>query len=104
MAISPIENNGAISRAQDYATLKQNQDNKGMTDQFNFQSQFSKEIKNHLKQVHNANDADNAEYRYDAKEKGNNAYQNNQNKNKNDKKKKKIYGELKSTSNIDIKI
>lgn len=104
MAISPIENNAVISRSQDFASVKQNEDNKGMTDQSNFQNQFTKEIKDHLKQVHDANDADYSEFRYDAKEKGNNSYSNNQKKKKDEKKKNETYGGLKNTSNFDVKI
>lgn len=104
MAISPLENNAMISRVQDYATVKQNENNKGMTDQNNFQNQFVKEIKDHLKQVHDADNADNHEYRYDAKEKGNTSYSNNQKKKKNEKKKEEIRGGLKSTSSFDMKI
>ena len=49
MSINRIELQGTITRAQDYTTIKHNQDNKGMVDQSNFQAQFHKtvEIKQH---------------------------------------------------------
>lgn len=104
MAISPIENNAIISRTQDFASIKQNENNKGMIDQNNFQNQFSKEINDHLRQVHDANNSDNYEYRYDAKEKGNNSYSNKEKKRKKEKKENNTSGGLKNTSNFDIKI
>ena len=44
MAIGPIEMNGIISRTQDYSTIKQNEDNKGLVQQQAFQTHFEKEL------------------------------------------------------------
>ena len=41
MSINRIELQGTITRAQDYTTIKHNQDNKGMVDQSNFQDRKS---------------------------------------------------------------
>ncbi|GFI46095.1 hypothetical protein IMSAGC019_01408 [Lachnospiraceae bacterium] len=38
--ISRVEIQGQVTRAQDFTTIKQNEDNKGMVDQSNFQQQF----------------------------------------------------------------
>lgn len=51
MTISRIELQGQITRAQDFTTIKQNEDNKGMVDQTNFQNQFHQNIDQHLHQV-----------------------------------------------------
>ena len=52
MTISRVELQGAVTRTQDFATLKQNEDNKGMIDQTNFHKQFDQNINDQLHQVH----------------------------------------------------
>lgn len=74
MAIGPIEMTGAVTRAQDYTQLKHNEDQKGMVNQSNFQTQMEKEMKHHLSQVRNANNADKKQDNTDAKNKGNGQY------------------------------
>lgn len=74
MAISPITMNGMVSRTQDVSILKQNEDAKGMTDQNNFQTQFKKEINDHMTKVHRSDDSEMEQKKYDAKEKGDNEY------------------------------
>lgn len=74
MSISRIELQGQISRAQDYTTIKHNEDNKGMVDQSNFQNQFHKAVDNRLTQVHQGQNAEKQDKSYDAKEKGNGQY------------------------------
>ena len=37
MTISRVELQGQVTRAQDFTTIKQNEDNKGVVDQTNFQ-------------------------------------------------------------------
>lgn len=105
MSIGPIELNGVISRTQDFSTIKQHEDQKGQIDQNNFQNQFHKEINSKSTQVHHADDAENDEYRYDAKEKGNNEYDDS-GKKKREKKKKEEEGKvlIKGQSHFDIKI
>ena len=74
MSISRIELQGTITRAQDYTAIKQNEDNKGMIDQSNFQAQFHKTVDSKLTQVHHSDNAENENKRYDAKDKGNGQY------------------------------
>ena len=74
MSINRIELQGTITRAQDYTTIKHNEDNKGMIDQTNFQTQFKKTVDNKLTQVHHGDNADNENKRFDAKEQGSNQY------------------------------
>lgn len=75
MSIRPVEFNGVVQRSQDMSTLKQNEDNKPMQQQQNVQTQFAKETLRHMHQVHQANDSDNPEKKFDAREKGSNEYE-----------------------------
>lgn len=104
MSIRPVDFNGIIQRTQDVSAMKQNENNKPVMEQQNIQTQFSKETVRHMQQVTHADDAQNQQKRYDAKEKGSNEYVNQQ---KQKKKEKKKDGKViaKSTSGgFDIKI
>ena len=74
MAISPILYNGSVTRMQDVTPIKQNEDMKGMVDQTNFQNTFHKQIDHKLNQVHQSDNAENHQKKFDAKEKGDNEY------------------------------
>ncbi len=74
MAISPLLFNGSVSRMQDVTQFKQNEDMKGMVDQNNFQNTFHKQIDNRLNQVHQSDNAENRQKKFDAKDKGDNEY------------------------------
>ena len=74
MAISPIDLGNAMTRTQDYATIKQNEDNKGFVDQSNFQSNLKKEVDNRLNQVQRKDGTEFNNKKFDAKEKGSNEY------------------------------
>ncbi|MCM1134812.1 MAG: hypothetical protein NC400_04470 [Clostridium sp.] len=74
MTISRVELQGQVARAQDFTTIKHNEDNKGMVDQMNFQRQFDQTVENKTRQVRQQDDADNTGQRFDAKEKGNGNY------------------------------
>ncbi len=74
MSISRIELQGQITRAQDYTTIKHNEDNKGIVDQNNFQSQFNKAVDNRMSQVHKGENTEKQNKRFDAKEKGDGQY------------------------------
>lgn len=84
MSIRPVEFHGVVQRSQDVSALKQNEDNRPMLQQQNVQTQFAKETMRHMHQVNQANDSDNPEQKFDAREKGSNEYENLR-----DKKKKK---------------
>ena len=73
MAFGAIELT-TISRAQDYSTIKQNEDNKGMIDQSNISHQVQRNAEQRTREVHTSDNADWHEKKPDAKEKGNNAY------------------------------
>ena len=70
MAISPILFNGSVTRMQDVSQIKHNEDMKGMVDQTNFQSTFHKQIDHKMNQVHQSDNTENHQKKFDAKEKG----------------------------------
>lgn len=63
-----------ISRAQDYTTIKHNEDNKVNVDQANFSEQFQKTTEQNIRGVHKSDDTMWHENKPDAKEKGNGKY------------------------------
>ena len=104
MAIGPIEMTGMVTRSQDISLFKQNEDNKPMIDQSNIQANVQKKVHDQNQQVNQADDAEYHAYRYDAKEKGNGSYQeNNKRKDKNPKKTDGTVKEKRS-SGFDIRI
>ena len=105
MAIGPIELNGAMTRLQDFTSLKHNEDTKGVVDQTNFQTEFHKEIDNKLTQVHKGDDTLYGEEKYDAKEKGHGSYESDGGKRRKQENKKSS-GKVvpKSYKSFDIKI
>ena len=106
MAIGPVILNGAMTRVQDYAQMKQSEDTKGIVDQNNFQTQFNREIDNKLNQVHESDDTQNGEAKYDAKEKGNGSYEGDGGKRRGKQEEKDKDGKVipKQYANFDIKI
>lgn len=75
MSVGPVTINGVIQRAHDVGQVKQQEDSKPFVDQHNIQSQLKNQDLKHLQQVRHADDSDNYQKKYDAKEKGNNEYQ-----------------------------
>lgn len=72
-------------KSQEVTTYKVAQHERPMNEQMQLGTQLSKELKHNSMQPVKATRSDNPEYRYDAKEKGNNSYQG---KKKNQKKKR----------------
>lgn len=73
MAFGAIELT-TISRAQDYTTIKHNEDNKGTVDQSNFSQQFQKTTEQNIREVHSSDNTGWHERKPDAREKGNGQY------------------------------
>ena len=73
MAFGSIEFT-TISRAQDYSSIKHNEDNKGMVDQTNFSGQVQKSVEQLVREVKSSDSAQWYEKKPDAKEKGNGKY------------------------------
>lgn len=75
MTIRPVDINGMIQRTQDVGTLKQQQDAKPMVDQQNIQTLVVREEERVATQVTETEEANQEDFRYDAKEKGNSQYE-----------------------------
>ena len=106
MAVSPVSYNGMIQRANDVSTIKYNEDAKPGLEQHNIQNQQVKQEHALTHKVAKSNQKENERKRYDAKEKGSNAYQNQEQKKKNSE--EKVAGDKVvvkgQTSSFDIKI
>lgn len=75
MAIGFVEMQGQITRAQDFTTIKHNDDTKGMVEQANFGQQMTKQIEKQVKRVNEGKQPEYHERKFDAKDKGSNEYQ-----------------------------
>lgn len=73
MAFGAIELT-TVSRAQDYTTIKHNEDNKVAVDQANFSEQFQKTTEQNIREVRSSDNTQWHEKRPDAREKGNGHY------------------------------
>jgi hypothetical protein len=101
MSIRPID----VVKTQDAAQIKhiENQRNQQAHDQF--EKSFQTMVKNDMQKTTQATKSDNKEYRYDAKEKGNNQYKGSNEKKKNsDKEEKNKSKETDHKGGIDILI
>ncbi|MBD5491266.1 MAG: hypothetical protein HDR16_03885 [Lachnospiraceae bacterium] len=74
MAIGFVEMQGQITRAQDFTTVKHNEDTKGMVDQANFEQQVTRQVEKQAQRVNERENAENQQKKFDAKEKGSNEY------------------------------
>ncbi len=104
MAISPILTQGTIARAQDFTTIKHNEDQKGLIDQSNFQQQFKKEINERPHQVNRQDNAESQNRKFDAKEKGDNQYSGDGGRRRRDSAEEQGRVVVKGRSSFDMKI
>ena len=74
MAIGFVEMQGQITRAQDFTTVKHNEDTKGMVDQANFEQQVTRQVEKQAQRVNERENAENQQKKFDAKEKCSNEY------------------------------
>lgn len=74
MAIGFVELQGQITRAQDFTTIKHNEDTKGMVDQSNFVQQAERQVERQAQRVNDKEKTENRQKKFDAKEKGSNEY------------------------------
>lgn len=74
MAIGFVEMQGQITRAQDFTSIKHNEDTKGMVEQANFGQQMTKQIERQVNRVNQGQQPDYHEGNSDAKDKGSNEY------------------------------
>ena len=74
MAIGFVEMQGQITRAQDFTTVKHNEDTKGLVDQSNFGQQMTRQVEKQTQRVNEKNKTKNHQKKFDAKEKGGSEY------------------------------
>lgn len=74
MGLGPMEISGGYTRLNDFAQIKHAEDHKGAVDQSNFAGAFKKEVDDRSTTVKRANDLNNNQKKFDAKEKGSNEY------------------------------
>lgn len=72
--ISPIEMNAVISRTQDIASLRHNEDNKAALDNANVQTQMDVKRDEEAYTVQTTQNSDATNTKHDAKEKGRNEF------------------------------
>ena len=101
MAFSAIELT-TISRAQDYSTIKQNEDNKAFVDQSNSQVQVHKNEERLTREVHSGDDAQWSGKQPDAREKGNGEYYGDGGKHRKQQSREQVI--VKGQKGFDIKI
>ncbi|MCR5419970.1 MAG: hypothetical protein K6E98_03075 [Lachnospiraceae bacterium] len=101
--ISPIEMNGVLSRTQDIASLRHNEDNKSALDSVNFQTQMNVKREEDANTVQTASGSDGTNTKHDAKEKGKNEFFDIRRKDKKDKRDGVVKVKL-SSSGFDLKI
>lgn len=86
--IRPIEFSGTVQRTQDVSTIKQNEDQKPLQDQSNFQQKVHKNTEHITQEVANKDNADGSQQKFDAKEKGKNQYSRQEQKQRREKESK----------------
>lgn len=108
MAISPVEMISMVPKSQEASFMKQTEMHKPNVEQQVMAAKMNQEIKHNSTQTVATNKSVNPEYRYDAKEKGNNSYQGKEQKKKDSKKnetnKDNNNGLSSSFGRIDIRI
>lgn len=101
MAFSAIELT-TVSRAQDYSSIKQNEDNKAFVDQSNGQLQVQKNEQRITKEVHSGDNAQWSEKQPDARQKGNGEYHGDGGKRRKQQSREQVV--VKGQKGFDIKI
>lgn len=103
MAVGPIEMS-TIARAQDYTTIKHNEDNKTFVDQTNIGQQLNRNVEQMTRQVHSSDNSDWQNKKFDAKEKGSNTYSGEEGKKRDHEKQQKEQVVINRHQGFDIKI
>ena len=85
MSIRPVDLSGMIQRTQDIGNIKHAEDSRPVADQYNIEVRQEKQESDLSHKVQDPEQKDNQEFRYDAREKGNNSYSGNGKKKKNTK-------------------
>lgn len=72
--ITPLENNGMISRTQDISIIKQNEDTKSDVTHLQTQNSFENKQDQYIHTVHSSDNTNEPDTHHDAREKGKNEY------------------------------
>lgn len=72
--ITPLENNGIISRTQDISIIKQNEDSKSDVTHLQTQNSFENKQDQYIHTVHTSDNTNEPDTHHDAREKGKNEY------------------------------
>ncbi|MGN6711774.1 hypothetical protein [Anaerocolumna jejuensis] len=103
MPITPIEVASMAPKSQEVSNYKHQESQKPINDQILIHDKLSHEVKQNSQQAVKTAKGENKEYRYDAKEKGNNSYSGSGSKKKKKEESKEEKNKMKSGS-IDIRI
>ena len=103
MAFGSIEIT-TITRAQDYTTIKQNEDNKSFINQTNISQKIQKDTEQRAREVRSSDNTDWHNKKFDAREKGSNEYQGDGGKNRREDKDKRKRSAETGHGGFDIKI
>lgn len=101
--IRPVEMQMLVQRTDSVSHVQQQDNQRASQENFQFSNQMEKEIKHQQESVIKKNDSELAEYRYDAKEKGNGNYKGKDKKNKK-KKQDADNKENRQVRSFDVKI
>lgn len=106
MAIGFVEMQGQITRAQDFTSIKHNEDTRPMVEQANFSQQMTKQIERQVSRVNEGKQPEYQEKNFDAKEKGSNEYNGDGGKSRKKKLEENADGKvlLKRVNNIDFSV
>ena len=77
MSIRPVDLSGMIQRTQDVGNIKHVEDSRPIVDRYNIEVRQEKQESDLSHKVQDPEQKDNQEFRYDAREKGNNSYSGN---------------------------
>lgn len=106
MAIGFVEMQGQITRAQDFTTIKHNEDTRGMVEQANVGQQMTRQVDRQVNRVNKGDQPEYHERKFDAKDKGSNEYYGDGGKGRKEKQKQEADGKvlLKGIGNPDISL
>lgn len=106
MAIGFVEMQGQITRAQDFTTIKHNEDAKGMVEQANVGQQMTKQVERQVNRVNKGEQPEYHERKFDAKDKGSNEYHGDGGRGRKDRQKQEADGRvlLKGIGNFDVSL
>lgn len=108
MTVRPVHLNGMIQNTQDVSAIRHQENQKPAIEQQNIQIREQQKEQSQAQEVHKKDNADNEQKKFDAKEKGSNAYRDQRRKNKKEKKENLPDGSVKvkmtMSGGFDIKI